>query len=73
MDRATPGRRTTKGHEMTQVTVSVRCASTAIGIGRTKLYELINEGVLDVVKLGRRTLITTESIERLIQSYRVAA
>ena len=32
-------------------------------LGRTKIYELINEGKLDVIKIGRRTLVTAESVE----------
>jgi excisionase family DNA binding protein len=38
------------------------------GIGRTRIYEYINEGQLDAVKIGTRTLITTASLERLIAS-----
>ena len=38
-----------------------------IGIGRTKLYELIHAGDLEAVKLGRATLITVSSLRRLIE------
>jgi hypothetical protein len=31
------------------------------GIGRSKLYQLISEGALDVLKVGTATLITVES------------
>ncbi|ARR52352.1 helix-turn-helix domain-containing protein [Rhizorhabdus wittichii DC-6] len=31
------------------------------GIGRTKIYELINSGALDARKIGCRTLIPAES------------
>lgn len=43
-------------------------AKAAIGCGTTKLYELIASGALEVRKLGRRTYVTTDSIERLVDS-----
>lgn len=51
---------------MDPVTVTIAGAKKAIGIGHTKLYELINEGRLDTVKIGRRTLVKTESIRALV-------
>jgi excisionase family DNA binding protein len=51
---------------MEPVTVTVDGAKKAIGIGTTKLYELINSGQLETVKIGRRTLIKTDSIRALI-------
>jgi hypothetical protein len=36
--------------------------------GKTKLYELIGEGLLDARSLGGRTIITAESINRLMAS-----
>lgn len=46
--------------------VRPRDASRMIGIGRTKLYELIKSGDLGTVKVGRATLITVSSLQRLI-------
>lgn len=51
--------------------ISIVGVCTDIGIGKTKAYELINEGRLDVVKIGRRTLVTVKSLERLIDESRV--
>ena len=51
---------------MEPITVTVAGARNALGIGTTKIYELINEGELRTVKLGRRTLIRTESIHALV-------
>lgn len=48
---------------------SINDAARDIGIGRTKLYELINRGVLKTVKIGRRRLVTTASIEDFFNSY----
>lgn len=51
---------------MEPITVTVANAKAALGIGTTKLYELISEGQLQTVKLGRRTLIRTSSIHALV-------
>jgi excisionase family DNA binding protein len=51
---------------MDTVTVTVAGAKKALGIGTTKIYELIGAGQLRTVKIGRRTLIRTESIHALI-------
>lgn len=51
---------------MERIAVSLNEAGKAIGIGRTKIYELIKEGRLTTFKLGRRTLIKVESIRSLI-------
>jgi hypothetical protein len=40
------------------------------GIGRTKTYELINEGILETVTIGSRRLVTIASIERLVEAAR---
>jgi excisionase family DNA binding protein len=38
----------------------------ALRVGRTKLYELINAGAIEVVKFGKRsTRVKVESVERL--------
>lgn len=41
-------------------------ASRVSGLGRTKLYQLIGEGRLKVVKIGGRTLIPAVELRRLI-------
>ncbi len=45
------------------VTISVALSIT--GIGRTKLYQLVNEGTIKSIKIGRRRLINYASLERL--------
>ena len=52
--------------DMDAIATSVNDAAKALSVGRTSIYVLIREGRLEAVKLGRRTLITTESIKRLI-------
>lgn len=53
---------------MEPISASINDAARAIGIGRTKLYQLIGEGKLDIIKIGRRTLVTTASIKALVTS-----
>ena len=48
------------------IAVSINDAARALGLGRTSIYSLINERKLEARKLGRRTLVTTESIRALI-------
>jgi excisionase family DNA binding protein len=50
---------------------SVKDTADALSIGRTSVYELIKRRKLDVVKLGRRTLIKVSSIENLINQAEV--
>lgn len=53
---------------MQPLTISIAEASKAIGCGRTTIYELIRQGRLEIVKLGRRTLVKTASIRRLVDA-----
>lgn len=53
---------------MEPVTVTVEAARRALGLGLTKTWELIGNGQLQSVKIGRRTLVTTESIRSLVAS-----
>ena len=41
-------------------------AARALGVGRTHLYRLINEGRIDTVQLGRRRLVKAASLRKLI-------
>lgn len=52
------------------LTVRIPIAVQLTGIGRSKLYELIAAGEVDVVKIGASTLITVASLRRLIQKSR---
>jgi excisionase family DNA binding protein len=51
---------------METMAVSVKEAAKALGLGRTSIYVLINEGRLETVKLGRRTLIKVQSVRALL-------
>jgi excisionase family DNA binding protein len=39
-----------------------------IGLGRSKLYELIARGEIDVVKIGSRTLVPMASLQKFVRS-----
>ena len=41
-------------------------AAVALSCGRTKLYDMVAEGKLTVTKLGRRSVISIDQIDRLL-------
>jgi excisionase family DNA binding protein len=43
-------------------------AGEQLGVGRSTLYELIAAGELRTVKIGRRTLISHEELERYVRA-----
>lgn len=47
---------------------SVNDSMRISSIGRTKLYALINQGMLDTIKIGRRTLVKAASLHKLIET-----
>ena len=46
---------------------SIPQAIRATSLGRTNIYKLINEGRLEVRRVGRRTLIPASSLLKLLQ------
>jgi len=46
--------------------VSVNNACELVGVGKTKLYELISDGRVRSVKVGKRRLIEYASLEALL-------
>ncbi|WP_343892147.1 helix-turn-helix domain-containing protein, partial [Sphingomonas oligophenolica] len=59
-----------RGHGVTPISVRISTAVKMTGIGRSKLYELIGEGAIDVVKIGSSTLIRVASLHRLLERNR---
>lgn len=57
---------------MELLAISINNTAKALGIGRSSVYALLKSGRLDAIKIGRRTLLTTESIKRLAQSRHIA-
>ena len=50
---------------MEPIAISVNCAAQVLGVGRSSIYGLLKSGRLEAIKIGRRTLLTTASINRL--------
>ena len=48
------------------ICVRIDRAMQMLDIGKTKLYELIAEGELEAIHIGRRTLVIQSSIDALI-------
>ena len=49
------------------LTVRIPVAIQLVGIGRSKLYELIKSGDVETVKIGTATLVTMASLRRLVE------
>ena len=52
------------------ICVRINDAARMLGVGRTKLYELIATGEIETVKLGKATRITTASLQDLVKRRR---
>ncbi|MCK0098509.1 helix-turn-helix domain-containing protein [Qipengyuania sp. S6317L1] len=51
---------------MEPLLVSINEAAKALNLGRSSIYELIKQDKLDTRKMGRRRMVTTASIRRLV-------
>lgn len=52
----------------TKLSLSPQQAAQAIGLGRTRVFELIREGKLVARKCGRRTLITVADLQACLDA-----
>lgn len=43
--------------------VSIDDGARAIGVKRTKFYSIVNEGRIPLVKIGRKSLVSVESLK----------
>jgi excisionase family DNA binding protein len=50
---------------MKPILCSIAEAAKALGIGRSKTFELISQGVLQTVTIGRRRLVKVSSVEEI--------
>lgn len=53
---------------MTRLLHPIPDAAEVLGIGRSTLYNLITNGDIAIVKIGRRTLIAQDELERYARS-----
>lgn len=49
------------------ITVRVREACRLTGIGRSKMYELIAVGEIEIIKVGTITLVPVASLKRFLR------
>ena len=56
-----------------RLTCTVRDACAFSSIGKTKLYELINNGALATTKIGRRRLVVVSSLKGVLEIAQIAA
>ena len=54
---------------MEPILISINETANALGLGRTRIYELINSGDLETVSIGGRRLVRLESVKRLAGVY----
>ncbi|SER38499.1 helix-turn-helix domain-containing protein [Sphingobium sp. YR768] len=52
---------------MEPLTVRIKTAVKVTGIGRSTLYEFIQSGEIETVKIGRSTFIPYRCIKRLVE------
>mgnify|MGYP003793014283 CR=1 FL=1 len=53
---------------MTKISVTIPEAVQMIGLGRSSIYKLFDEGKLTPRKSGKRTLILVEDLKRYVES-----
>ncbi|MGH7643193.1 MAG: excisionase family DNA-binding protein [Candidatus Dormibacteria bacterium] len=53
--------------------LSVEEAADWLGVGRSKVYELIGQGELAVLRMGRRTCIPTEVLREFARAHTTVA
>ena len=53
---------------ITPLAYSIAATSQLFGISESKAWALIRDGKIRYIKLGRRTLITTQEIQRILES-----
>jgi excisionase family DNA binding protein len=52
---------------MQRPTCTIAEACDAVGLGRTKLYELIGDGGIETITIGRRRLVRVPSLLKLLK------
>jgi excisionase family DNA binding protein len=62
----TTGSSRDEGQHLKPLTVTVKTALALLGIGRTMIYELIDQGVIETTTIGRRRLVIYSSLEAIV-------
>lgn len=70
MDTTAPNNRNVASenevHQPKPLSVSVKTACALVGIGNTKMWELIKDGRVETVTIGRKRLVLYGSLEKLV-------
>lgn len=53
-----------------QLLVPVETAAEVLGLGRTKVFELIAKGELEAVRIGRSRRVPTDALEQYVARLR---
>lgn len=53
---------------METVTLTIKRVGEVTGLGRTSIYKAISDRKLNTIKFGRRTLVTADSVRRLVEA-----
>jgi excisionase family DNA binding protein len=53
---------------MEPLALSINETAKVLGLGRTSIYAMIGDGRLETFKLGRRTLVKTSSVRRIVDA-----
>lgn len=51
---------------MEPLSVNVEDAGRIVGLSRSRIYQMIADGQVEVVRFGRRTVVKTSSLRRLV-------
>ena len=54
-------------HDIRPLAVSVRTACALLGVGNTKMWELIRNSHVDTIRVGRKRLVVYGSLEKLVE------
>ena len=58
---------------MEPILASIPAAGTSIGVGRSSVYELIWDGKIETVKIGKRHLVVVELLRAYVAALRAGA
>jgi excisionase family DNA binding protein len=67
LSRDLTARQVTRQPDLKPITVTVPTALAVTGLGRTKFYELVKQGRIRTVAIGRRTLVIFADLEKLAE------
>lgn len=51
---------------MTPLALDIRQVATALSVGRSTVYKLINDGAFPTIKIGTRTLVRVSDLEAFV-------